>query len=499
MNKNIIRKIFICLLLVFSITLVSCGDDEQSQSAPNPDNNIPVETPVQTPVETPKDTYTPQVCAICEGDGLHAKSVTYPTLSAHTPTTFKESSVNKTTKNLVTGVDQHTYTITLNNGNKSKIVVTEIDLKYAGIAAGTKDNKLIANSLSTPYSMATAYEKKNPDKTVIVATNGDFYGAVPVNAFVKDGTIIKDSHNDNGGYDYTNVNYDIPASKPMLFGVSGTTAQIKPIIQNGTIKETIQSKLGYELTLTRDGESSTLATDYVYNAYTGSKTKINIVHKTLKEALAVASSTVLTVKKHETVGDYVHGEVTKIEHVATATKYQATSDTYYIFIPDVVGKVDIKLGDIISNQITSADGTWAYYNTIIGCRQSLVADGEIPATVTKENTNGAQRTDIPRTAIGVLSNGHVVLFSVEALRYGGKGTSSDPYGLNLPQLADFMRYIGVYDGANFDGGGSTQLLTRLTPTSDFTVMVRSSDTAGTQPKDTRAVINSVLVYIKNEE
>ena len=62
-----------------------------------------------------------------------------------------------------------------------------------------------------------------------------------------------------------------------------------------------------------------------------------------------------------------------------------------------------------------------------------------------------------------------------------------------------MRYIGVYDGANFDGGGSTQLLTRLTPTSDFTVMVRSSDTAGTQPKDTRAVINSVLVYIKNEE
>ena len=38
-----------------------------------------------------------------------------------------------------------------------------------------------------------------------------------------------------------------------------------------------------------------------------------------------------------------------------------------------------------------------------------------------------------------------------------------------------MRYFGVYNGANFDGGGSTQLIS-LNPTSnELEVVVRSSD------------------------
>ena len=68
-----------------------------------------------------------------------------------------------------------------------------------------------------------------------------------VNAFVKDGVIIKSAHNDNGSYDYTNLNADIPASMPLLFGVSGSTAQIAPIIKNASVKDTIQSSLTYEL------------------------------------------------------------------------------------------------------------------------------------------------------------------------------------------------------------------------------------------------------------
>ena len=70
--------------------------------------------------------------------------------------------------------------------------------------------------------------------------------------------------------------------------------------------------------------------------------------------------------------------------------------------------------------------------------------------------------------------------------------------MSLPQLADFMRYIGVYSGANFDGGGSTQLIARPSTNEDFKVYVRSSDTGSTSISSTRNVINSVLVYVDKE-
>ena len=96
-----------------------------------------------------------------------------------------------------------------------------------------------------------------------------------------------------------------------------------------------------------------------------------------------------------------------------------------------------------------------------------------------------------------MPNGHVVIFSVESLRYGKKSTNdTDPYGLNLAELADFMCYYGVYSGANLDGGGSTQLLSRESLEGELKVVVRSSDTGSTAVKQSRAVVNTILVYVK---
>ena len=151
---------------------------------------------------------------------------------------------------------------------------------------------------------------------------------------------------------------------------------------------------------------------------------------------------------------------------------------------------------MITYNINSSDNTWKYYDTIIGCRQALVIDGVIPSTVSKENSNGAQTTNIPRTAIGVMPNGNVALFSVESLSYSKKNSPSDTYGLNLPELADFMRYYGVLNGANFDGGGSTQLISKNPSTGELEVKVRSSDYGTYDLSASRAVINTLLVYIK---
>lgn len=175
----------------------------------------------------------------------------------------------------------------------------------------------------------------NPDYMVVAATNADhFAGSRCVNAFVKDSLIVKDSHNDNRNYDYTNEKSDLPASMPMLFGISGNTAQVAPMIKNASVKDIVQAKLTYNL---------------------------------------------------------------------------------------------------------------------------------------------------------------------ELLRYGKKSSSdTNPYGLNLLELADFMRFYGVYSGANFDGGGSTQLITRNFTTNEFEVTVRSSDFGTNILDNSRGVINSILVTKKYE-
>lgn len=485
---NLLRKILFCILLFLSFTVIACKD-EQPDNPTNSDNGI---------IE---GEYTPQVCPICSGEGTKAQPISYPAVSAHTPTTFVESSLKKTTHTIATGVDQHTYTFKLNNGNTSQVIVTEVNLKHAGIAVGTKDNSTSTIVKTTINNMADAYEKANKDRVVVAAVNADFFGgSTPVNALVKDGIVMKKSHNDNGSYEHNSKNSDIPASMPMLFGVSGQTAQIAPIIKNGTTQETIQSEFCYELTLTRDGISTTLATEnqYVHNYYLENRTKIKIEERYNidKEAFAAANSTVLKVKRHTKHGKYVHDEVVRIEKVSEIKSFKATEEFFYVMVPSKFD-VTFKLGDIISNELTSADGTWAYYGQVIGARHALVIDGQIPDTVAKEITNSGLSTNIPRTAVGILSNGNVVLLSVEALRYGGKSSSSsDPYGLSLPQLADFMRYIGVYSGANFDGGGSTQLISRKSPTSAMEVLVRSSDTGSSNLSSSRIVVNAVLVYVK---
>lgn len=82
----------------------------------------------------------------------------------------------------------------------------------------------------------------------------------------------------------------------------------------------------------------------------------------------------------------------------------------------------------------------------------------------------------PRSAIGVSRDStHVYLVAVD-----GRQETSD--GMTLAELADFLVSIGVYQGLNLDGGGSTALVI------DGRLANRPSDAAGE-----RAVGNALLV------
>ena len=397
------------------------------------------------------------------------------------------------------GIEQKTYTFKI-DGNESKVVVTEVDLSKAHIAAGAIFDESSKLTKASPYNHVLNFQRNNDKVRVVAAVNGDFFGAnTPVNAFVKDSVIVKAAHNDNGIYDYKNLNADIPASMPMLFGVSGSTAQIAPIIQNASVKETIQAKLFYELEFTTKEKVITLKDDLAFNDEDGSETMINVLTNDDFIGTALPGSKVLTIEKHPTDSTRFHGEIQSITEVQGNTIYRSNEKYFYVIIPADSSFTDYKVGDLVSYAINSPDNTWKYYDTIIGCRQALVINGEISSTVTKENSNGAQSTNVPRTAVGVMPNGNVAIFSVEALKYNRNNrlTGEVTYGLSLPELADFMRYYGVYSGANFDGGGSTQLITKNPVTDQFEVTVHSSDYGeNSEPYQSRDVINALLVYIR---
>lgn len=412
------------------------------------------------------------------------------------PIYFTVDQSNIASETLGDGVVHKSVPITLTDNNLSVVHVVEVDLTKADIQAGTNDNAVMSYGFvkATPYETASAWASETGG-TVYASVNADFFGDSCVNAFVKDGYIIKNGHNDNSNYDYTNAASDVPASAPMLFGIKGDTAQIAPIVSyegditSASVKKTvIKSKLTYDLNVS----GSTIEVGANVNPTTSNATFIAMYKGTLTKGIAIKVDT-----------SHGVGNMTVLEtvEVSQSTTFTPQVNEYgYLYVGEnnagFPSMQSLKAGDVISLTVSSEDNAWNGYETILGCRQALVIDGAVAETVSLENTNGAQRTDIPRTAVGIKNSNTVCLFAVEALRYGGKGNEDDPYGLSLPQLADFICWYGCKQAANFDGGGSTQLILNGGAYASPAVVVRSSDTGSEELTSTRKVMNSFLVTSK---
>ncbi len=414
----------------------------------------------------------------------------------YTPTRFEKDSVTYEAEQITDGLIMVKNTITKSNSQTTVVYTLEVDLSKVSIVAGTKDNTTDLSALSRelPSKQATAYETAT-GKTVYAYLNADFFGSAPVNAFVKDGVIVKDGHNDNGNYDYTNTSSDVPASAPMLFGVKGETAQVAPIIgYEGDItdsaikRELIRAKLTYKIGSETSNKSYNVETekDSVTSGIVFNTEKVAKTCKAGDYALKV------------TLGSgYGHMRVAQKIECAQDTQFTPEGNFGYVFVgkdSDAYTEFSTLERKYISYSVTSPDNTWKGYTTILGCRQSLVENGAVATTVTKENTNGAQSSDVPRSAVGVKEDGTVVIFAVESMYYGKKAQENDTHGMNLPELADFMAFYGIKNGANFDGGGSTQLTVNKNGTK--TVMVRSSDTGLYELDSSRKVINTIMVASK---
>lgn len=91
-------------------------------------------------------------------------------------------------------------------------------------------------------------------------------------------------------------------------------------------------------------------------------------------------------------------------------------------------------------------------DTILGGTPLLIQAGAIlPRILTTKSNFYCKRH--PRTAVGVLANGHWVLLVAD-------GRQPKAQGLTLLELAQFLQQLGCQAALNLDGGGSTTLVLR---------------------------------------
>ena len=481
------KKLSLFLVLPLFI-LGGCNNS----NAPIGDDPI---TPVDPPTPGPAETDPRPDLFLLDSVGYQED---IPHLESFSPTLFDSSSFGTTkSEDLSSGVRLDTNSFTLNNGHKVTANTIYVDLEKASIKTNYNPAR------ETVYKSILNFEKDN-EQEVISGINADFFGTTLVNAYVKDNKIIKDSHNDNGSYDYQDPNADIPASMPMLFGVSGTHTRIGPIVEDKTVEQTIKSKYKYKLKyagedkVVHDIESSfSLSVATVTNKLV---TDYTLISEEVVGGVAASNGDICyVIKMSEDQHLVKSGQVFDI--MECNGQRVDTSDTvegYYYLFKKADVKEELQEDDYIGYLIGNDDNKWDGYTDIIGGRQSLVENGAIAPTVTVENSNGAQRTDVPRSSVGINENHEVVITAIEGLRYGGKSTSeSDSYSVNLPELAEYMRYIGCYDAMNFDGGGSTQLVIKNEKLEEgFELRVRSSDYGTYSLNSCRAVYNTLLVTTK---
>jgi hypothetical protein len=95
---------------------------------------------------------------------------------------------------------------------------------------------------------------------------------------------------------------------------------------------------------------------------------------------------------------------------------------------------------------------WTSYDNAMAGYPSLVEGSVALAEVYdgQEVWSGTDWSDHPRTALGVATDGTVMLLTVD-----GRTSAGD--GITTPSLADLMLDLGAEDAINLDGGGSTTM------------------------------------------
>jgi Phosphodiester glycosidase len=108
----------------------------------------------------------------------------------------------------------------------------------------------------------------------------------------------------------------------------------------------------------------------------------------------------------------------------------------------------LRVGQSVSIRFGQRTSALAPFEFAIGGKYRLVRDGVVEGGLPV--SGGA-----PRTAVGFANGGHTMYLVAT------EGSRADVPGIDLTELASFMRGLGVRDAVNLDDGGSTTMIARL--------------------------------------
>lgn len=116
---------------------------------------------------------------------------------------------------------------------------------------------------------------------------------------------------------------------------------------------------------------------------------------------------------------------------------------------DLVIWADGSFSIVCEDEVTAQELLEQGAEQVFSFGPGLLADGEIIVGVADEV--GRAKASNPRTAIGILEDGHYVFVVSD-------GRSAESEGLSLYELAEFMQSLGVQTAYNLDGGGSSTMV-----------------------------------------
>lgn len=293
------------------------------------------------------------------------------------------------------------------------INVLKVDLRnpYNKVETVKAGDHLIGQETVSSMAQRNSYA----GHTVIGAVNGDFFEigpGIPVGMQVKEGQIIHTASNWYGvGFNVNNI--------PMIANVS-YSGQFTAGDSSINISNVNASRGTNQLIL--------------YNKYFGASTQTN-AYGTEISVLPISTWLVNDTVTGIVVAKEINTGNMKITDSTVVLSGHGTSAS---FLNNLLAGDTVKIVNRITPGISKL-------NELIGGNLKIVNNGNLYV----DNTSRE-----PRTAIGFTKDSTVMyLVTVD-------GRMNSSVGMTFTELSDFMIKLGVYQGLNLDGGGSTTMVMR---------------------------------------
>lgn len=330
------------------------------------------------------------------------------------------------------------------------IYVLEIDMSvsYNSIETIKAQDRLAGYEQTSSMARRRSY----PGHIAVGAINGDFYGGtgIPINIQIRDGQLLR---------------------RPDVQSTVGFNNSKKPMLARVNFSASV--KKGASATAI-NGVNENRGTNQLilYNKFKGTNTGTNIYGTEVAiKAISqwYANDTVICVVTNKVTGTggmSINDSISVLSGNGTAATFLnnlVTGDTVKIFmgISPGIPKLKELMGGFPKIIFNGAD----YVD------QGYLEEGGPSHTYERH----------PRTAVGFSQDSTKIYFVAV------DGRSAQSVGMTLHELADFMQRIGVYQGINFDGGGST------------TMFVRDSVMNVTSDGVERTVANALAVFTSSPQ